>query len=146
MLVLFAGCSELVEYGGILINSVNDYCYNADVYISISNTGNQQLSNFNISVIRDNDSLSISVRKISSSYYVTKISFPDEQIYPASSETRFVTVFAEHPYIGSFQQIIPVEILTENNPVFIEFNAGDIPDTLSPLPPYYYKQFNYLPY
>ena len=146
LLLLLPGCSELVQYGGILINSINDNCYTAIIYISISNTNNIQLSNFNICVIRDNDLLCISDRKISGSNRVTRISFPEELISPITSETKFITVIAEHPYIGSFHQNILLDDLNKNSPIYIDFCAGEIPDTLSPLPQNYFRQFIYRPY
>lgn len=141
LLIIFAGCNEIIDIGGIIINRLNNEKLDAEIFISVKNSKEKYIPNLKISILRDNDSVAIADHRITGTENPLKITLPDEQVNPVSEKTQNIIVIAEHPLVGMFQQQIPLNTITFSKIHFVEFYAGDIPDTLSIAPPYLYKQF-----
>lgn len=143
IILLVQGCSNIIDIGGIFINRLNNDTFECDIFISVINTQSKNIPDFRISVLRDNDSLSLTSQRISVTQNPVKIIFPDEQLNPILAETHNLIIIAEHPYIGTFQQLVPVTKLNEAEPIIIEYNIGDVQDSLPKPPLNLYKEYKF---
>jgi len=143
LMVLFNGCEEIIDSTGILLNRLrNNEAVNKDITVSVLNTYGKFVPGFRISVLSDSDSLLLFYPKNTNSGSPVVFNLPDEQVNPFKKETMNIIIYAEHPYIGMFQQIIPVSNLYDNELLIIEFLPGYSSDTLTVAPSYLYRHFN----
>lgn len=144
ILILFTGCNEIINITGIFINrTVNNERASKEIILAVLNFNGKTVSNFKISILEDKDSVLIFTPLYTSKHNTTRLNFPDEQINPIKSENNNLIVIAEHPYIGTFQQTIPVTKLYESEPIIIEFNIGNVADSLQAPPSHLYKEYKY---
>lgn len=142
-LILFSGCTELINVTGIFINrAAIQENYYTNIMITINNPNKNLSPNFKVSIIQDYDSSYITNPVFSSKINPVTFIFPDNQINPINRNTINLLVCAEYPGYNFFQHVIPVSKLYDDKLLLVEFNTEfTICDTLPPPPIYLYKQF-----
>jgi len=146
ILILFfcSGCSELINVTGTIINRINNPDnISKEIIISALNTKGQMIPNIKISLLKDKDSLLVFSPAFTNSKMPSVFNLPDDQINPLSSETKNLIVIADHPYIGSFHQTIPLSKIYEEHTLIIEIYLPYEKDTVSEVPYSTYRTFKY---
>ncbi len=143
-LSFITGCNELINISGIFINrAVNHENINKELILSVRSVSGKSISDFKISILNETDSLLIFNPQYTSTAAALNFQFQDEQINPLNTETKNLIIIAEHPYIGTFQQIIPITKLYQAEPIIIEFYIGEVQDSLPKPPLNLYKEYKY---
>lgn len=140
-LILFCGCREIVDIGGIFLNRLNNDKTEAEFFIKINNiSSDSTLPNFLIHIIRDDDSVSIVSPKMTTINQILHISLPDEQINPLTEQTQNIIVTAEYPGMGTLISQIALINLSKINQ--IDFFTGL---EVNSVPKISYRKYKFYP-
>lgn len=128
VLIYIAGCSDMINITGAMINGVNADKENKfpPIRVSVTSGSGELLKNFQISIIELPDSVYLFTPVMSSDLGPAVFVFNENQINPIKNDSTDILVIAYHPSIGVFTSTITLEELKLNKPQFIEFNVGTV--------------------
>lgn len=144
-ILLFAvsiSCNEFINLTGVFTNRLNiTNDISSNLVVIIINEDKNIVPNIQINIIQSSDSVNIFNSKFTSRNEPLIFTFPDEQITQFDPETKKLLVIAYHPLIGSFSQEVELQKLEDNKMVRLDFNIGNVPDTMTFAPFYQYLHF-----
>lgn len=129
--LFISGCNEFIDLTGKFINRINDTGNsNYTLSVSVHNLQNESLPNVLVYIVDDYDSLLIVSPKFTDLKSNIVFSLPDEQVRNISPEAQNLIIIAEHPDIGTYNNITPVSGLSIDHNNTSEFIFDVQPDSL----------------